>query len=143
MGQQLIDFDIDTENQIITITQKGNIQADTFANTMKAIRNHEKYDSKFDLLNDCRNYSGPKSEKERQAFIDTLIKHGPKPPVKQALVVTPEEEINAAMLYTSKSIKESCAHTVIFQNMDAAKMWLGLQTDKGIDEIINDGLWAN
>lgn len=140
---KLIDFNIDPKNRLIEITQKGSISINLLADTLKKIRDHEHFDHRFDLLNDCREYIGPKTEDERQALMEILLEHGPKPPMKQALVVAPEEEINAAMLYSSKPVKENCAHTVIFQNLDAAKMWLGIKVDKKIDDIINDGLWAN
>lgn len=139
----MIDFKIDPENRLIKITQKGEISADLIAETMKKIREHKHFDHEFDLLNDSREYIEPQSEEEKQHLIQTIIEYGPKPPMKQALVVSPENEISAAMLYSSKHVKENCAHTVIFQNIDAAKMWLGIETGKKIDDIINDGLWAN
>ncbi len=139
----MIDFNIDPQNRLIEITQKGPISIDLITEALKKIREHKHFDHRFDLLNDCREYIGPQTEEERQALMEAILKHGPKPPMKQALVVAPEEEVNAAMLYSSKSVKENCAHTVIFQNLDAAKMWLGIKTEKKIDDIINDGLWAN
>lgn len=139
----MIDFNIDQENKLIKITQKGSVPIELLKKTLMEIRNHKHFDSRFDLLNDCREYIGPQTEDERQALIETILKHGPKPPMKQALVVSPSEEINAAMLYSTKQVKEACAHTVIFQNIDAAKMWLGVKTEKKIDDIINDGLWAS
>lgn len=139
----MIDFTIDPENRLIRITQKGKISAELIAETMKKIREHKHFDHDFDLLNDSREYIEPKSEEEKHSLVKAIIEHGPKPPMKQALVVSPDNEISAAMFYSSKQIKESCAHTVIFQNIDAAKMWLGIDTGKKIDEIINDGLWAN
>lgn len=143
LGEMLMNFTIDPENQIITITSNKNCNTNLLVNTLKNIINHKDFNEKFDFLSDCRNFVGPKSEEEKKKLINALIKYGPKPPVKQALVVSPEEEVEAAMVYSSKQIKENCAHTVIFQNIDAAKMWLGMKTDKKIDDIINDGLWAN
>lgn len=140
---KLINFKIDPKNRLIEITQKGSVSIDLLQKTLKEIREHKSFDNRFDLLNDCREYVGPQTDNEKHALIKTILEHGPKPPMKQALVVAPEEEISAAMLYSTKQVKENCAHTVIFQNMDAAKMWLGIQTDKKIDDIISDGLWAN
>lgn len=139
----MINFIIDSENRLIEITQKGRVSINHLAETLKKIKEHENFNKNFDLLNDCRESVGPQNEEEKQALIKTILEHGPKPPIKQALVVSPEEEVNAAMLYSTKQIKETCAHTVIFQNIDAAKMWLGMKTEKKINDIINDGLWAN
>lgn len=139
----MYDLKIDKNNNIVRITCGEAITLDEIIELVSRCYSSSDFTPTMRSLIDCRLTKTKLTENESEYLIQFLTSLPDTIQGLHAIVVNPELEEEVVLFNTIAAIKGLKRKFLVFQNMDAALLYLKLPANRTACQIIEDGLWES